>query len=466
MSLDELFDDVRAEEDLALEDGSRHRAVRERLLFPDTTPKVPAARGFTLAWLAAPGLAVAAVVLGYVFWPSPAEPGAITYARAGAPAQVDDFLGAASETPLPLTFSDGSEVALTPHSGARVQALRANGAHVRIEQGEAEVDVVHREDTSWAFDAGPYVVRVVGTRFRVAWDPRSQELAVRMYEGHVVIEGPEGTRDLHGGEQIRMTPGATRPDLRVVGDVEEIVPAHERAAVAPALQDPPPPVASRGMRRGPPPPPSAVADRPVATLDPDMGPAESREPGPRAHRPPPGARPTAMRRRRPRGHAPMMRVPPSTRMRVSDVEATPGMESARAEARRAFQATLRSASERELRDLAAQLRFERDPREGQVRGVIQERFPGSAAASESLFLSARSAQRAGRTEQAERLFRQYLSEAPRGSYAAVARGRLLEIVARDAGRGSEARSLARGYLRRHPRGGHARLAQDVLARER
>jgi ferric-dicitrate binding protein FerR (iron transport regulator) len=77
-----------------------------------------------------------------------------------------------------LRFSDGSDVALS--SGQlRVRTLAENGARIALDDGNAEVYVVHTPRTHWSFDAGPFEVDVIGTSFGLAWDQARRSLDVR-----------------------------------------------------------------------------------------------------------------------------------------------------------------------------------------------------------------------------------------------------------------------------------------------
>src|SRR5205809_862285 len=83
-----------------------------------------------------------------------------------------------------------------PLSPARIAETNAAGARVLLEQGGLHADVVHRPRTRWSVEAGPFVVRVTGTRFDVGWDPETQSVKVALQQGSVVVTGcgigPEG----------------------------------------------------------------------------------------------------------------------------------------------------------------------------------------------------------------------------------------------------------------------------------
>jgi len=107
---------------------------------------------------------------------------------------------------LPITFSDGSSVLLEKGASARLLALTSQGAHLEITDGSAEVSVVHREDTSFSFDVGPYLVAVTGTRFTVGWDRDSAVFSLSMHDGSVRVTGPrsEDGRVVVAGQNLRL----------------------------------------------------------------------------------------------------------------------------------------------------------------------------------------------------------------------------------------------------------------------
>ena len=125
---------------------------------------------------------------------------AISFTVADKAGATGSFISAAQQTPL--HFSDGSELALAPAARVRVIAVESNGARVLVENGSLHVSVVHREQTRWAIEAGPYVVHVTGTKFVVAWDAAKNGLVVKMEEGSVVVDGCGLGQRLGGTEEL------------------------------------------------------------------------------------------------------------------------------------------------------------------------------------------------------------------------------------------------------------------------
>lgn len=131
----------------------------------------------------------------------------LTFNVGGARGAQGELLSAPTSEDLPIAFSDGSRVRLAPSSHARVTELAAQGARVLVEEGTVHVSVVHHDTTTrWIVAAGPYEVRVTGTRFDVTYEPTGSRLHVRLDEGSVVVtgcasSGAEG-RVVRAGESI------------------------------------------------------------------------------------------------------------------------------------------------------------------------------------------------------------------------------------------------------------------------
>jgi len=57
-------------------------------------------------------------------------------------------------------------------------------------------------------EAGPFVVNVIGTRFRVRWEPSEEAFGLAVLDGTVRLSGPSGTRRVTRGD------GEVRANLR------------------------------------------------------------------------------------------------------------------------------------------------------------------------------------------------------------------------------------------------------------
>jgi len=88
---------------------------------------------------------------------------------------------------LPLRFSDGSAVVFRAGSAGRLESLTASGSELVLEHGTLTAHVVHASATAWVVHAGPYRVRITGTRFAVSW--RAGRLDLSLFEGSVIVDG-------------------------------------------------------------------------------------------------------------------------------------------------------------------------------------------------------------------------------------------------------------------------------------
>jgi len=124
---------------------------------------------------------------------------------------------------------------------------------------------------------------------------------------------------------------------------------------------------------------------------------------------------------------------------------------------------LRTLTSEELFLLADAARYRR--RADLARSALLaelERFPGSSRSLDAVFLLGRVEElRAGGKAQAVARYDEYLSRAPRGTYAGPALGRKLVLTKETQG-SDRARPIAEEYLRRFPRGSYAEAARSIL----
>jgi ferric-dicitrate binding protein FerR (iron transport regulator) len=102
------------------------------------------------------------------FFQSPSS--VLSYRVGGGPAlRPGDFLEAADDPAgTDVSFSDGTRIRLEPRARGRVVDVDGDGARVALYGGRAHVDVRHRANARWLFQAGPFDVRVHGTAFTIA----------------------------------------------------------------------------------------------------------------------------------------------------------------------------------------------------------------------------------------------------------------------------------------------------------
>jgi TolA-binding protein len=319
----------------------------------------------------------------------------------GKRAEAGSFVAAPVDRALPLRFDDGTRVSLAAGTSARVASLDGHGAHIVIEKGRAVASVVHRPDSRWRVDVGPFQVAVVGTRFDVSWDASARVLELRLDEGAVLVSGgllsdslrvQAGQRlrafaddarvELSGAETSRAPLAAPAASSEVASGVEAAAPALARSVAAPAVtwQS----LASAGKFR------EAVA----------------------------------------------------------------------AAERSGFEQECARASGQDLLMLGDAARLAgAAARAEQAYTAARGKLPGGGRASYGLGLVAfdQRSDYAG----AARWFQTYLREQPGGSLRAEAMGRLLESLHRS-GRKQEAQKLADQYLGRYPNGAQAPLARQLV----
>jgi len=408
--------------------GAKARARYQRTLEAGVRPRA----AMPVAWLALPSLAVATFLVWLVL-----RPPVMTFAVGGT---AEGRIGAAltaGESSLPLRFSDGSEVELRadPHSGAtmRVLELRRDGARVTLESGRAKVHVVHRRNARWFFSAGPYDVRVIGTRFVLAWNPDTQSLALTLAEGGVEVSGgslpaPMVVRE---GQALQVDPRAS--SWRLVDESAEL-PSDSAGSLSDSA--------------GPP------SDSPAPLAEePNSGAALSEQMGGDA-KPDPDARASDRRR------------PPKEERSTWLELATAGKygEALAAAEDEGFAKICDRAALSELVTLAQAARFARNrARSHQALQAARARFADDPRAEVATFLLGRLALEGRDYVASERHFRDYLARNPRGPLAAEVHGRLLETL-ENGGHHERARNEATRYLEQFPHGSYATMAKKILAR--
>lgn len=313
------------------------------------------------------------------------------------------FVRGAADRPTTVAFTDGSSIVLSAGAAGRVNEVSARGARFSVEQGHVDVHVQKRDGgADYVVDAGPYKVKVTGTRFTVDWYPDRLHMIVAVTEGAVVVTGPTAEE----GITVR------------VGDAIDLGP-RDTASVSPERSAAP--SASSAAAIAVSAPPSAAAG-PSASVE-----APREEP----------------------------RLSWSARIAKGDFASVLGEADARG-----IDATLASAPLDDLMALADAARYGgRGGVATQVLEAVRKRFPGSQPASTAAFLLARAADDAGNAGRAIALYDATMSEG--GAFAAEALGRKMLLVRRTSGSGA-ATPIAKDYLRVYPKGPYAGAAQSIL----
>ncbi len=379
-------------------------------------------------------LAAAIALTAFFAWPKKAE-----HLQAGAPAAATApspeplsfvvgegqreergsaglFIAAPATGEMPVTFSDGSKLRLAPAARLRVAQVAREGARVLVESGTVHVSVVHTSthETRWSVEAGPFEVRVTGTKFDVVYDPASTGLVVQMHEGSVFVRGcgllgDEGRR-LVAGERLRVSCKDKAMSVSA-GDVEDAEGLAPGAATAAAT----------------------AASAPAASGTP--------------------ARPTSTS------------TSTSTRL-IGLMQRGAHAEALAAAEANGFATTCDALAGPDLLQLADAARYAgRFDRATEALEITRRRFAGSDSAATAAFELGRIAMDIRRElAAAGDHFETYLRERPTGSLAREALGRALEARSR-AGDQARAERLAVRYLAAYPDGPHAKLARKLSAPE-
>jgi TolA-binding protein len=392
-------------QDLARHDHASDDArVRRAVLARQATPRL----GPTFRFAFAAGL-VAALALGATLWAARGSSEApLRFWVEARHGQVDEWV-TARDVEQSLRFSDGSSVVAGPHTTTRVVQISPEGARLTLERGQLEAHIVPREQASWQVAAGPFAVRVTGSRFRMGWDPVTERLSVAVLEGRAQVSG--------GGQPEHELLAGSSLELLLSGAVELKSAFELPAAAAAEPADTSAPAAT-----------SAEAARDEDELLRARKPAERR---------------SDWRELSTAGHY---------REALASVE------------QQGFAAQCAALPARDLLSLGSTARLAgRGDLAREAYQALRRRFPTSSEAAISAFSLGRLASDSGQRAEALGWFRRYLNEQPGGPLAREAWGRLIELYAQQ-GNGAEARKLAEQYLKQYPSGPHAALARSVLAR--
>ncbi len=355
---------------------------------------------------AVPALAVAAALAVWLFLPR-----ALRYEVVGAPAG-GEYVSAPRDHAAALHFSDASSVEVSKGSQVRVAETSRTGARVLLERGRLSVHVVHQDRSDWTFVAGPYEVKVTGTRFELAWDPAREALELELSEGSVEVASPLSTG------QVAVRAGqAFRAELGKQSLVDTST-LSRRSATEPVA-------------------PEAVAPKPGAE--------------------PAKAAPLAGRAAAPA--APL----PSARLSWTELVAAGRFEAVLAEAStNGTAACVARCSAADLGALSDAARYKgRSELADQSLRALRERFAGTAAGRSAAFMLGRLREERGAQTDARSFYEQYLRESPGGPYSGEALAGKMRTTAATQGPAAAA-SVAREYLRLYPGGVHAKTARNLL----
>ena len=359
-------------------------------------------------WLASAVAAVLVVGVALLLFRAGAQ--TLTYRVTGAVADRGYLLLPDAAASADVLFSDGSHIRVEPTTSSRITSVNAHGAHLVLERGRLEVDVVHRVGTTWAIEAGPYLVAITGTAFSMSWD--NDELTVTMTRGSVTVQGPlaRGGVSVVGGQRL-----SARQHDHLLSIVDQTLVEPAQSAPHPTLG----------------------GDSPAASADLAASP----------------------------GSAPRLPVPPTADSKPWSTRISSGEYASvlREAEDGGLETTLSKRSLADIAALADAARYShRNDIARRVRVAERARFPRSSEARAAAFLLARLAEEDGDMNAAANGYDRYLRESPRGSFAQEALGRQLALLW---GRGDRTAALpiAERYLREFPQGPYTPVARDVAS---
>jgi hypothetical protein len=378
------------------------RRAWHALQYAHRTLRVPV-RSARVRWALALGLFALGLAVGAPAWQAWTM---LRYEAHGLASEGSNL--SARETPADLAFSDGSRIAVSPHTTLSVDLLGKRAALTRLLDGRLHVAVHHEPDTNYRFLAGPYEVQVVGTEFDLEWHAQADGLTLVMQSGEVRVLGDGGPRQVRGGQTLHLP-------------IDRATPRDS----APSALAPLKPVSSA----------SPVAELAFASRD---------------------AKPS------PKPNSGTTRANEDWNALLNAGQFSAIMRDAEA---RGGERLLDSASASDLKVLALAARYTgRRALSLRAWQSLRTRYAADALNQGAAFYLARGYEEQGDASEAMRWLARYLAESPGGAYASEALGRRLLLLSKS-GQRAEAVSAARTYLDRYPRGAYAKSAQLVVQPE-
>ena len=341
----------------------------------------------------------------------------LTYMMSDGEIQAGGYFRIGPHAQPTMQFSDGTKLALMPGARGRVVTVDAQGARVMLDDGEAHVVVVPRMGTQWLFDAGPFLVRVQGTEFDLAWKGDEGRLDLRLHKGLVSVTGPVSDQaiSMRAGQWLTVRLATHEVFVRNLDQA-----------------------AAEGSSIGVTPP--SVSATPLLAPAPEPAPPDNH-----------------LRARRPSRAS--VAPPPD----FNWASARAGGDWNRIlefATKRGIERTLVERSSEDLALLADAAHYlHRDDIAEDALLAQRGRFPGSTRAKDAAFLLGRIVEaKSGGASKALIWYDRHLEEAPDGVYASEALGRKMIVLGRLHGE-QAARPVAEEYLRRYPAGTYARAAR-------
>lgn len=108
-----------------------------------------------------------------------------------------------------VAFDDGSHLELSPSTQVRTGMSAPERVELAVDRGSTTFDVKPGGPRTWIVEAGPVVVRVLGTRFTVA--RTGDDVVVSVERGKVQVESRGVVRVLTAGERFESAPPPAKP---------------------------------------------------------------------------------------------------------------------------------------------------------------------------------------------------------------------------------------------------------------
>ncbi|WP_437766489.1 FecR family protein [Sorangium sp. So ce281] len=378
-------------------------------------------------WVAPLALAASVLMGVFFFWRT--ERG-LDYVVEGA-VNESGYVRVPVDHPAAITFSDQTRIRAAAGTRLRIDEPRnERGARISVERGRVEAEVTHTGHSDWRFVAGPFVVRVVGTRFELLWDADRERLEVILREGAVEVEGYSGSGAV-----------SVRAGQRFVGDAQaRTLHVSDTTAQAPDTAAQGPDTAAQGSEPAPPAAQGQLAEVAAPPPEPAVPPAPSSAETPAALVAPPSAK------------------PPWSKL-VSQGEFRRVVQEAAA---RGTQSCLTSCDAADLNALADAARYVgQNELAEQALLALRSRY-ASTAGSRAAFLLGRLHESRGAAARARTWYETALREAPGGAFAAEALAGKMRTIQSLEGPAA-ARVVAQEYLRLYPIGVHAKTARQLAA---
>jgi hypothetical protein len=133
-----------------------------------------------------------------------ATPPTVTYQISGNSPEAAASFFETKHHELEVRFSEGSVITVLPETGVRVLGTKPQGANLSIERGIVRCNITHRANADWTVKAGPFDIRVTGTRFEAQWMPTTSHFELTLEEGSVEVTGPQvsGSQRVVQGERF------------------------------------------------------------------------------------------------------------------------------------------------------------------------------------------------------------------------------------------------------------------------